>query len=131
MLTKGENMYKIWTQSPTKTKPDRALDRLQGDYNIFSVFLKSIFTQLLKNMTQSLKVRANIDEVWDLCVCGAGVSPVVSVVTGSVLQAEAGLVALRHWPVRGGVQQFVVAELVHAVVVPVDQQKKTHVFFKI
>lgn len=58
----------------------------------------------------------------DLSMWGAGISPVVSIVTGSVLQAEAGLVALCHWPMSGGIQQIVVAELIHAVVVPVDQQ---------
>lgn len=58
-------------------------------------------------------------------MCRASVSPVVSVVTGGVLQAEAGLVALCHRPLSGGIQQVVVAELVHAVVVPVNQQQKT------
>ena len=57
-----------------------------------------------------------------LGMCGAGISPVVSVVAGRVLQAEAGLVALGHWVMGAGVQQFVVAELIHAVVVPMDQQ---------
>lgn len=69
---------------------------------------------------------------WDLGMWGAGKSPVVAVVTGSVLQAEAGFVALGHRVVRGGVQQFVVAELVHAVEVPVDQQQPcstTHACF--
>lgn len=61
----------------------------------------------------------------------AGVSSVVSVVTGRVLQAEASLVAFSHGLLSDGVQQVVMAELVHAVVVSVDQrncitpQKKT------
>lgn len=49
---------------------------------------------------------------------GAGVALQVAEVAGGVLQAEAGLVALGHLPARGGIQQVVVAELVHAVVVP-------------
>lgn len=52
---------------------------------------------------------------------GAGEAPVVAVVTGGVLQAEAGLVALGHHVVGVGIQQVVVAELVHAVEVSVDQ----------
>lgn len=48
----------------------------------------------------------------------AGEASVVAVVTGSVLQAEAGLVALGHRVVGAGVQQLVVAKLVHAVEVP-------------
>lgn len=51
-----------------------------------------------------------------LCVGCAGVSPVVSRVTGGVLQAEASLVALCHRLLSGGIQQFIVAKLVHAVV---------------
>lgn len=52
----------------------------------------------------------------------AGVSSVVSVVTGRVLQAEASLVAFSHGLLSDGVQQVVMAELVHAVVVSVDQR---------
>lgn len=48
----------------------------------------------------------------------AGVALQVAEITGGVLQAEAGLVALGHLPARGGIQQVVVAELIHAVVVP-------------
>lgn len=62
-------------------------------------------------------------------MCGAGKSPVVAVVTGSVLQAEAGLVALSHRVLSGGIQQVVVAELIHAVVVPVDQQQQRSTTF--
>lgn len=68
-----------------------------------------------------------VNNIWtvigDLRVWGAGVAPVVAVVTGSVLQTEAGLVALSHWVVSLGIQQLVVAELIHAVEVPVDQQQ--------
>lgn len=53
-----------------------------------------------------------------LGVRSAGEASVVAVVTGSVLQAEAGLVALGHRVVGAGVQQLVVAKLVHAVEVP-------------
>lgn len=62
-------------------------------------------------------------------MCGAGEAPVVAVVTGSVLQAEAGFVALRHRLVSGCIQQFVVAELIHAVEVPVDQQQQCSTLF--
>lgn len=50
-----------------------------------------------------------------------GEAPVVAIVTGGVLQAEAGLVALGHHVVGVGIQQVVVAELIHAVEVSVDQ----------
>lgn len=53
-------------------------------------------------------------------MCSTGVAPVLAVVTGGVLQAEAGLVALGHRVVGAGIQQLVVAELVHAVEVPVE-----------
>lgn len=57
-----------------------------------------------------------------LCVGGAGKAAVVSVVTGSVLQTEAGLVALSHLVLGPRVQQLVEAELVHAVVVTEAQK---------
>lgn len=50
-----------------------------------------------------------------------GEAPVVAIVTGGVLQTEAGLVALGHHVVGVGIQQVVVAELIHAVEVSVDQ----------
>lgn len=50
-----------------------------------------------------------------------GEAPVVAIVTGGVLQTEAGLVALGHHVVGVGIQQVVVAELVHAVEVSVDR----------
>lgn len=53
----------------------------------------------------------------------AGESSVVAVVTGSILQTEAGLVTLSHGMLSPGVQQLVVAELVHAVEVPVDKRQ--------
>lgn len=57
-------------------------------------------------------------------MCSTGVAPVLAVVTGGVFQAEAGLVALRHRVVSAGIQQLIVAELVHAVEVPVDRQRQ-------
>ena len=48
----------------------------------------------------------------------AGIALEVAEVTGAVLQAEAGHVAIGHLLACGCVQQVVVAELVHAVVVP-------------
>lgn len=47
---------------------------------------------------------------------GARVALEVAKVAGAVLQAEAGLVALGHFLACGCVQQVIVAELVHAVV---------------
>lgn len=55
-----------------------------------------------------------------LCVGCAGVAPPESRVTACVLQAEAGLVSLGYFTSGDGVQQVVVAEGVHAVVVPED-----------
>lgn len=57
----------------------------------------------------------------------ASVSPVVSRVTGGVFQAEASLVALCHRLLSGGIQQFIVAKLVHAVEVPVNYQQDIQV----
>ena len=47
----------------------------------------------------------------------AGVTLQVTEVTGGVLQAETGLVPLSHLAARADLQQVVVAELIHAVVV--------------
>ena len=52
----------------------------------------------------------------DLRVRGACVALEVAEVTGAVLQAEAGLVALGYLLACGCIQQVVVAELIHAVV---------------
>lgn len=49
---------------------------------------------------------------------GAGISSVVAVVTGRVLQTETGLVSLCYSSLRTGFQQVIMTELVHAVVVP-------------
>lgn len=54
----------------------------------------------------------------------AGVSSVVSIVTRGIFQAETGLVAFCYRAVRGGIQQVVVAELIHAVVVSINERKK-------
>ena len=54
----------------------------------------------------------------DLRVSRAGVATPHSRVTGSLLQAEAGLVSLGHLAPRGDVQQVVMTEGVHAVEVP-------------
>lgn len=54
----------------------------------------------------------------DLSVGGAGVSSIVAVVTGRVLQTETGLMSLRYSSLRTGVQQVIMTELIHAVVVP-------------
>lgn len=61
---------------------------------------------------------------------GACISPIVSIVTGGILQAEAGLVALSHRVLSVGIQQVVVAELIHAVKMPVDQQKSGRKFME-
>lgn len=52
-----------------------------------------------------------------LSVGGAGVSSVVTVVAGRVLQTETGLVSLCYSSVSRCVQQVIMTELVHAVVV--------------
>lgn len=53
-----------------------------------------------------------------LSVRCAGKASVVPIVTRGVLQTEACLVALSHSPLGAGLQQVIVAELIHAVVVP-------------
>lgn len=57
-----------------------------------------------------------------LSVSGAGVALQVTKITGGVLQTEAGLVSLRHLTPSGDLQQIIMAELVHAVVVPVQKK---------
>lgn len=51
-----------------------------------------------------------------LCVCHTCKSPVVAVVTGCILKTEARFVAFSHPPLSAGIQQVIVAEFVHAVV---------------
>ena len=53
-----------------------------------------------------------------LSVGRAGVAFEVAKVTRGVFQTEAGLVSFGHLAAGGHFQQVVVAELVHAVVVP-------------
>ena len=53
-----------------------------------------------------------------LCVRRTGVAASEAGLTPCVLQAEAGLVSLGHLAPRGGVQQVVMTEGVHAVEVP-------------
>lgn len=53
----------------------------------------------------------------------AGISSVVSIVTRSIFQAETGLVAFCYRPLRGGIQQVVMAELIHAVKMPIDERQ--------
>lgn len=48
-----------------------------------------------------------------------GIAPPESRVTACVLEAETGLVSLGYFTSGGDVQQVVVAEGIHAVVVPV------------
>lgn len=56
--------------------------------------------------------------VYYLCMGCAGIATPESRVTACVLQAETGLVSLRDFPSSDDVQQVVVTEGVHAVVVP-------------
>lgn len=65
----------------------------------------------------TIKLRAYLS-VW-----GAGEAAVVSRVTGSVLQTEAGLVTLSYLRLSVDVQQLVQAELVHAVEVTEPQRQ--------
>lgn len=73
----------------------------------------SILSELPLNDTVGKQLQCNYLGVW-----GARKSSVEAVVAGRVLQTEAGLVSLRHSGVRAGIQQVVVAELIHAVVMP-------------
>lgn len=62
----------------------------------------------------------------------AGVAPPESWLTARVLQAEAGLVSLGHFASSDGVEEVVVAERLHAVVVsvgvePVTSEKRSEV----
>jgi hypothetical protein len=51
-----------------------------------------------------------------LCVRSTRKSPVVPIVTGGVLKTETCFVAFSHSPLCAGVQQVIVAEFIHAVV---------------
>lgn len=54
-----------------------------------------------------------------LSVSSAGVTLQVSKITGGVLQTEAGLVSLCHFTASTDLQQIVMAELIHTVIMPV------------
>lgn len=63
--------------------------------------------------------------LWDLVlllcylsVSSAGVALQMTKITGGVLQTEASLVSLRHLTASADLHQIVMAELIHAVVVP-------------
>lgn len=73
--------------------------------NIYPLAVNVSIVRVITTWTQTLSVR------------GAGVSSVVTIVTGRVLQAETGLVSLCYSSVSGCVQQVIMTELVHAVVV--------------
>lgn len=51
-----------------------------------------------------------------LCVCSTRKPPVVAIVTGCVLQTETCFVAFSHSPLGVGIEQVIVAEFIHAVV---------------
>jgi hypothetical protein len=57
-------------------------------------------------------------------VRGARVALEVAKVTGAVLQAEAGLVALGHLLARSCIQEVVVTKLVHAVIMSGKRRSK-------
>lgn len=58
-----------------------------------------------------------------LSVSSAGVSLQMSKITSGVLQTEASLVSLRHLTASVDFQQIIMAELIHAVVVPGKKKK--------
>lgn len=53
-----------------------------------------------------------------LSVRGTRITFQVSEVTSGILQTETGLVSFRHFATWGDLQQVVVAELIHAMIVP-------------
>lgn len=54
-----------------------------------------------------------------LSVSSAGITLQVSKITGGVLQTEAGLVSLRYFTTSTDLQQIIMAELIHTVIMPV------------
>lgn len=72
-----------------------------------------------------------VPDVWApayLCVCSARKAPMVPIVTGCVLETEACFVAFSHSPLCVGIEQVVVAEFIHAVVMSnVPHNNKTTV----
>lgn len=69
--------------------------------------------------------------LWDLVlllcylsVSSAGVALQMTKITGGVLQTEASLVSLRHLTASADLHQIVMAELIHAVVVPGKKSRK-------
>lgn len=90
------------------------LDCLKENYSDISLWDNgSIQSELPLNDTVGKQLQRNYLGVW-----GTRKSPVEAVVTGRVLQTEAGFMSLCHSGVRAGIQQVIVAELIHAVVVP-------------
>lgn len=59
-----------------------------------------------------------------LSVSSAGVSLQMSKITSGVLQTEASLVSLRHLTASVDFQQIIMAELIHAVVVPGKKEEE-------
>lgn len=69
--------------------------------------------------------------LWDLImllcylsVSGAGVALQMTKITSGVLQTEACLVSLRHLTASADLKQIIMAELIHAVVVPGRKKKE-------
>ena len=59
-----------------------------------------------------------------LSVSGAGITLQVTKVTGGVLQTEASFVSLGHFTASADLQQIIMAELIHTVVVPVGNKQR-------
>lgn len=58
-----------------------------------------------------------------LSMSRAGVTLQMTKITGGVLQTEASLVSFRHLTASADLQQIIMAELIHAVVVPGKKKK--------
>lgn len=58
-----------------------------------------------------------------LSVTGAGITLQMTKITGGVFQTEASLVSLCHLTACADLQQIIMAELIHAVVVPAKKEE--------
>lgn len=67
---------------------------------------------------QQTNVFCHIPLMYYLSVSSAGIALQVTKVTGGVLQTEASLVTLCYFTASADLQQIIMAELIHTVVVP-------------
>lgn len=103
--------------------PDDVVGEVRLEHQVFGVHLELqyVVSWLYISDINPLAVNVCIIRIVatraeSLCVGGAGVAFEVAEVTGCVLQAETGLVSFSYLPPRADLQQIIVTELIHTVI---------------